>query len=117
MKWWYFYKMWAKPTQKQLDNLPKLGAQDGEHTKDTIVHGHFFVGGCDWYVTEFDGKDTFFGFAILMPGSGMSEWGYVSFNELKSLKVQGFAEVDWDKHWTVRKVSEVDKIVQEGGSW
>ena len=26
---------------------------------------HFFIGGCDWYITEHDGDDLFWGYAIL----------------------------------------------------
>ena len=46
----------------------------------------------------------------------MSEWGYISFKELMELKAS-FLEVDCDKFWTIRKVEEVEKIVQEGGCW
>ena len=38
-----------------------------------------FTGGCDWYITEFDGDDLFFGFAILNSDYEMAEWGYISF--------------------------------------
>jgi len=109
--------MWAKPSQTQLKKVPKLGAQDGPHTKDNIVYLHFFVGGCDWYITEFDGEDIMFGFAILNNDFQMAEWGNVSLNELKEVKIQGVFEVDCDKHWEIRKVSEVEKIVKGGGSW
>jgi hypothetical protein len=42
----------------------------------------------------------------------MAEWGYVSFSELKSLKINGWLEVDCEieEVWKVRKASEIDKI-------
>jgi hypothetical protein len=109
--------MWSKPKKSDLKKIPALGAQDGKHTRDSIVYAHFFLAGMDWFITEHDGEDTFFGFAILFPGSGMAEWGYISFEELKSVKVRGVFEVDFDANWTQRKVSDVAKIVEEGGCW
>ena len=109
--------MWNEPTKEALAKIPPLYSQDGEHTRDKIVHAHFFLAGMDWFITEFEGKDTFFGFAILFPSSGMAEWGHISFQELKAIKAQGAIEVDFDAHWTPRKVSEIPKIVEEGGCW
>ena len=109
--------MWNEPTKEELAKIPPLYSQDGEHTWDKIVYAHFFLAGMDWFVTEYDRQDTFFGFAILFPGSGMAGWGYVSFRELRELKAKGIFEVDFDGHWTPRKVSEIQKIVEEGGCW
>ena len=69
------------------------------------------MAGCDWYIVEFDGDDLFFGYAILNGDLDCSEWGYVSFSELKSIKV-GFLEVDCEleEHWGDKKVSEVSTI-------
>ena len=57
--------MWNEPNKERLEKLPKL--YETEHTplKDKLIHLHFFIGGSDWYIAEFDGKDLFFGFAIL----------------------------------------------------
>lgn len=107
--------MWAKPTQADLDRMPKLRETDGKSNATTIVQGHFFIGGCDWYVTEFDGDDTFFGFAILNGDFQMAEWGNISYKELQELKVSGFMEVDYDKHWDRPQVQHVEKIKQGGG--
>lgn len=106
--------MWNKPTKKQLSVVPKLRSQDGEHTRECIVYLHFFRGQCDWYITEFDGKDTFFGFAILFPEQGLSEWGYISYKELLNLDLGGF-EADCNKFWKPTKVKDIQKIVEEGG--
>jgi len=106
--------MWAKPTQADLKAMPKIYAQEKTKSGDQIVYGHFFMGAHDWFITEFDGEDTFFGFAILNGDLDMAEWGYISFQELKDLK-QSFMQVDFDKHWDKRPVREVDKIVKAGG--
>ena len=107
--------MWAKPSEEELKAIPKLYEQDGEHTCNKLVYLHFFLGSCDWFMTEYDGIDSFFGFAILGDPE-MAEWGYISFKELIELKVS-FMEVDSDRHWRVKKVKDVSKIVDAKGSW
>jgi len=107
--------MWAKPSKEELKVIPKLYEQDGEHTSNKPVYLHFFLGNCDWYITEYDGVDAFFGFAILGDPE-MAEWGYISFKELINLKVS-FMEVDTDKYWKIKKVKEIPKIVDAKGSW
>jgi len=103
--------MWAKPNKAEITRMAKNSLYSTEDTPiaDKIVTGHFFLGSCDWYVTEFDGNDTFFGYANL--GDPVNaEWGYFTLSELKNVKVKGMIEVDFDKHWNVRPVSEVKEI-------
>jgi len=106
--------MWAKPTKAMLAKVPKLYSTEKIKAKDKMIYLHFFIGACDWYIAEYDGKDMFFGFAILNNDLQNAEWGYVSFSELKELNVRGF-EVDTDKYWDVRKAIEVSKIVAANG--
>jgi hypothetical protein len=47
---------------------------------------HYFLGGCDWYISEWDRADSFFGYAILNNDVQMSEWGYISLSELLSIE-------------------------------
>lgn len=63
--------------------IPPLYAQENE--KDPMVYARFFnaYGPGTWLITEFDGKDTMFGWAEIHPGMG--ELGYVSLRELESL--------------------------------
>lgn len=108
-------KMWAKPTKADLASMPKLGETDGKSNATTIVQGHFFVAGCDWFVTEYDPVDRlFFGFAILNGDYQMAEWGYISLTELEELNVS-FMQVDYDKHWDKPQVQHVEKIKLGGG--
>lgn len=103
--------MWAKPNKAETARMAKNALYSTEKTPlaEKIVTGHFFLGSCDWYVTEFDGEDLFFGYANLGDPQN-AEWGYFSLSELKSVKAQGVFEVDFDKHWNVRPVSEVKEI-------
>lgn len=101
--------MWNEPTKAQLAKIPELYETEDTPLKDKEIHQHFFIGGCDWYVAEYDREDIFFGFAILNNDYQMAEWGYVSFEELKSIRITDM-EVDCDKHWAVQKASEIEKI-------
>jgi hypothetical protein len=102
--------MWNEPTQERLAKIPRLYETENQAAKDKLIYLHFFIGGCDWYVSEYDGEDLFFGYAILNGDTEMAEWGYVSFRELRSLKIRPGFEVECDAFWKVRKASEVDKI-------
>lgn len=101
--------MWNEPTLKQLEKIPALYATENTPVEDKLIHMHFFIGGSDWYITEFDGKDEFFGYAILNGDTNCAEWGYISLSELKALKV-GPIQVDRDKFWKVKKASDIPKI-------
>ena len=114
--------MWNEPTQEQLDAIPGLYETEHKTTlPDKLIHLHFFIGGCDWYIAEYDGQDLFFGFAILNGDYQNAEWGYISFSELKSIKVGGWLEVDFDLYFEPKSAKEIDKIrrahkwVEQGG--
>ncbi|MGW8177941.1 MAG: DUF2958 domain-containing protein [bacterium] len=102
-------RMWNPPTKKQLEEIPKHLETEGTPLGDKLIHMHFFIGAADWYVSEFDGKDLFFGFVDL-GDPVMAEWGYFSLKELKELKSPMGIEVDRDLHWEIRKAREVEKI-------
>lgn len=107
--------MWNIPTKERLDKIPRLYETENIALKDKKVFLHFFMANCDWYICEFDGDALFFGFAILGGDLQNAEWGYISFGELKELKINGWhgcLEVDCELEdiWKVREAIEVDKI-------
>ena len=101
--------MWNTPTSKQLEQIPRLYDTEETAIADKLVYLHFFIGGCDWYITEYDGDDTFFGYAILNGDITNAEWGYISFSELLGVKA-GFVEIDCDLHWGITPAREVPLI-------
>jgi hypothetical protein len=101
--------MWNTPTPKDLSKLPGFGEQEKTPMRNQLIHMHFFIGGSDWWITEFDGEDTFFGFCRLNGDDINSEWGYVSFTELKEINVNGI-EVDRDMYWNPKPCSEIEAI-------
>ncbi len=98
--------MWNKPTKEQLAKLPEIYETENIKIPDKIIYLHFFIGGSDWFISEYDGEDLFFGYAVLNGDYEMAEWGYISFSELCGLKIQ-WLEVDNDLHWNPKKFSEI----------
>jgi hypothetical protein len=103
--------MWNEPTQERLGRIPRLYETEGIPVEDKLIHLHFFIGGCHWYIAEYDGDDIFFGYAVLNGDYWNAEWGYVSFSELKAVKV-GWLEVDCETEnaWRVRPAREVKGV-------
>ena len=102
--------MWNEPTMKQLTKLPAMGATENQAFRDKHVEMHFFLGSCDWYVCEYDGEDLFFGYVILNGDIQMGEWGYISFQELKKLRIPPGIEVDRDLHWQPQKAGQIPGV-------
>jgi hypothetical protein len=44
-------------------------------TEDNLIYLHFFLGGYDWFISEYDGEGFFFGFAILNGDYELAERG------------------------------------------
>ena len=104
--------MWNEPSKERLAKIPRLYETEKQPIKDKLIHLHFFIGGCDWYIAEYDGEDLFFGYAILNQDYENAEWGYISFSELKEIKLNGWLEIDCEleEFWKVKKASEIEKI-------
>ena len=102
--------MWNEPTPQQLAKIPRLYETEDVPLSEKPIYLHFFIGGSDWYISEYDGEDLFFGYAILNNDIEMAEWGYVSFEELKGIKIPPGFEVDCEIFDEPRKASEFDKI-------
>ena len=108
--------MWNEPSPGDLDKLPPLYATEHVDWPEKIIREHFFLGGCDWFMVEYDAADRiFFGFAILHRDLANAEWGYVNLNELCTVNVGGI-EVDRDLHWKPRRADQVELIREAHGA-
>lgn len=106
--------MFNQPTIEQLKRIPNLYETEGIPLKEKNLHLHFQFANSHWYIVEFDQKDTFFGFVILNGDLEMAEWGYISFNELKTIDIGGF-EVSNDPNWKIKEASAVELICEAQG--
>jgi hypothetical protein len=85
-----------KEVEARLAGHP-LYSQEGN--RDPTVRCKLFhaYGAGTWYLTEFDGKDTAFGYVT---GLGENEWGYVSISELEALHIGGsIPRIECDLHF------------------
>jgi hypothetical protein len=74
-----------KQLEIKLSKCPKLGETDS--MKEHPAMFHYFHGGTDIYICEFDGEDEMFGYTILNADLHNSEWGYTSLSEITSIPV------------------------------
>ncbi len=102
--------MWNQPTEAQLAIIPRLYETEHIPIEDKIVRCHFVIGGCHWFIVEYDQVDTMFGFCILNGDFLNCEWGYVGFGELQSIKIQGIYEVEFDTAWIPTPAGQVELI-------
>jgi hypothetical protein len=109
--------MWNTPTKEELALIPRLYETENIPLKDKIIHLHFFIAECDWYVCEFNGRYLFWGYAILNGDYEMAEWGFISFSELRELSVCGIeVDCELEEYFSVRKASAIDEICK-GNGW
>lgn len=108
--------MWNEPTKEELAKLPKLYETEDIPLKDKLIYLHCFIGGCDWYIAEYDGEDLFWGYAILNSDLEMAEWGYISLDELKHIRIPPGFEIDCEKGWRIKKAREIQKM-KMGNHW
>jgi len=98
-----------QPTMKLLTKeirkkLPLLYSQESLG-KEAIVHVKLFTpdSSWTWYITEFDGEDTFFG---LVDGHE-KELGYFSFTELQTVRGSMGLPIERDLYWKPKTLKEI----------
>lgn len=101
--------MWNPPTMQDLSHIPGLYQTEHVPAKTKVIHQHFFLGGCDWYATEFDGEDVFFGYVVLNGDYDNAEWGYFSLVELRNVSIHGM-RIDRDLHWEPVRFADIPDI-------
>jgi hypothetical protein len=96
-------------TKELRKKIPPLYSQ--ENVKDPIVYAKYFMPDSHWtwYVLEFDGKDTFFGYV----DGDYQELGYFSLTELESIRGPLGLEVERDLYWKPKPLSEVKKEISK----
>lgn len=110
-------------TDELLAQLPPLYSQDGNKAQ-TQFFIRFFHNSVNmtWYISEFDGEETFFGLASI--NGYPFEWGYINLQELLSapMKMAGrtmnIAGVERDicfKPCQMHEIKELDEFRQRLG--
>ena len=109
----------AKLTRPPAET-PPLYAQDGAGYEATVF-AHYFVGGCDWWITEYDpSEDRAFGFVNLGDPQN-AELGYIDLAELESVRapvnvngtrINNALPVEFDRYWSRVTLAEATKAVR-----
>ena len=109
--------MWNVPSKERLARIPRLYETEDIDLKNKKIYLHFFIFGSDWFIAEYNGDDLFFGYAILNNDFVNAEWGYMSFEDLREINVNGI-EIDCenDFSWKIKKAVEIEKI-RIGQGW
>lgn len=96
-----------KNLQERALEIPAIYAQDGKGD-EAIVYLHYFYGGSDWFITEWDSEDEFFGFAVLNQDTQNAELGYIQRTELTQTP-----PIELDFHWRKKTLKEAKKKFEE----
>ena len=89
-----------------------LYSQDGKK-KDALCIAVFHIGNIRWYIMEGQQEENDFIFYGIVVGTVETEYGYVSANEMASIKVDasryglGMLQVEQDKCFKQRTLSEI----------
>ena len=91
-------------TKELRNKFPKLRETEGKDPENILVIAKFFdpTGSWTWYATEFDGKDTFFGYVRGFE----NELGYFSLKELESVKGQFGLGIERDLYFGKHSLKE-----------
>jgi len=77
---------------------PRILETDGEG-EAAIAYAHYFIGGCDWLITEYDPESTLaFGWACLGERTN-AELGYIDLAELDAIRIGPGLRVDMETDW------------------
>lgn len=95
-------------TAELAKKIPALYATEKLSDKEKMVVAKFFnpCGAGTWYIIEYDGDDTFFGYADL-GDPDCAELGYISKSELESLRLPFGMYIERDIAWTPKPLADV----------
>tara|TARA_R110000824_G_scaffold196246_4_gene379420 strand:+ start:3202 stop:3510 length:309 start_codon:yes stop_codon:yes gene_type:complete len=99
-------------TKELKKTIPVLYAQE-DNGEDATVHAHYFnpYGRGEWWVLEYDGEDTFFGYVDL----GFPELGYFYLSELENARIDfmGYPmALERDLHFTTTTLGAIKAEVK-----
>lgn len=88
-------------TEELKRRLPPLYTNEKRPVDEAVVHGKFFdpTGRLTFYITEFDGEDTLFGYMVSPLGPDCDEWGYSSLAELQAVRGRLGLGIERDRYF------------------
>lgn len=96
----FFVKLLAELAQA-VNNTPLTYSQE-ELGDQAVVHLHYFVGSCDWFITERDSEvEQLQAFGLADLGMGYPEVGYINLKEILA------AGAELDFYWEPKTLAEI----------
>jgi len=117
-----------KKFQNTFENMPKTyetqpqephdenskQSDGGSSAGEAVAYLHYFVAGCDWWITEKDMEDEQLqAFGVASLNCNEPELGYISVAELVELQVRspfGPLYVELDFHWQPTKLKDIPEL-------
>jgi hypothetical protein len=97
------------PSSQDLQRVPTLGATGDMPLEEVTIWLHYFIGACDWWVTEYDPETAVaFGYACLNNWVDSAEWGTFSLEELERLISPSGLPIERDCFWTPKKPGQAN---------
>jgi hypothetical protein len=95
------------PPTGQAATIPGSNGTEDVPVGDKVLHLHYFAGGCDWWIAEYDpATGEAFGYACLGDPE-CAEWGYLDLSELEQVNVRGgLLIVERDLYWTPTRAAD-----------
>lgn len=93
--------------EREVAAIPALRSTSKLPEEAMTIYAHFFGGDTDMYITEFDGKETAYGYVILEGDTQNAEWGNIHLPEIHKAKRGLFPAIEMDFHWKVRPFWQV----------
>ena len=108
-------------TKEIREKLPPLYSQDGKGFAAVAQVKFFYAyGSGEWFATEFDGEDTFFGWVQHIGGNPGGEFGYFSLSELESIsaringkQIRDLQGIERDICFTPSRLCDLKEVVKE----
>jgi hypothetical protein len=97
------------PPKSVAAAIPKLHGSEPQEFDDKIIHLHYFIGSCDWYIAEVDpSTGEAFGFANLGDPQ-CAEWGYIPLDELGTILARNVFPVERNMGWKPIRFGDIAK--------
>lgn len=91
---------------KAYQDIPKLYEQDGKG-KNAVCYLHYFVGGTDWYITEWNRDNEFYGYVCLNGDWEMAEFGYIPKEYLIDNDLSPLNKPELDFYWKYKTINQI----------
>lgn len=97
------------------ENGNEILDEDASSGGNAIAYLHYFVGGCDWWITEKDmEEEQLQAFGVVKLGNNRPEFGYINLVELSNNVIKHSSgmplSVELDFHWQPKRLKDIPEL-------